>query len=113
MFIQKTWWALFLPGLLVSSMLSAQIRSATITGTVRDAAGAVVPNANVTVTQQETGVQTSVKTTEAGIYNAPYLAAGTYTVDVSQMGFAPYKQTGITLAVSQTVRVDVELRVGA
>ena len=113
MFIRNTSRALFLSGLIGCSILYAQIRSATITGTVKDAAGAVIPNAAVTVTQQETGVQTAVKTTEAGTYTAPYLAAGTYTVDVSVTGFTPYKQTDITLAVNQTVRVDVDLRVGA
>ncbi|MEP6717226.1 MAG: carboxypeptidase-like regulatory domain-containing protein, partial [Terriglobia bacterium] len=113
MFIRKAGAALVLSGLIASSLLNAQIRSATITGTVHDAAGGVVPNANVTVTQQETGIQTNVKTTDAGIYTAPYLAAGTYTVDISMAGFAPSKQTGISLGVSQTARIDVELRIGA
>jgi hypothetical protein len=80
--------------LILSSVSYAQIRSATITGTVRDSTGAVVPDADVVVTQQETGIVTTIKTTGAGIYTAPYLAAGPYTVAVSVVGFTPYKQTG-------------------
>ena len=111
--LRKKWIAVCVLGLIGSSMLYAQIRSATITGTVKDSTGAVVPDANVVVTQQETGIVTTVKTTATGVYTAPYLAAGTYTVEVNVVGFAPYKQTGIVLAVNQTVRVEAELKVGA
>ena len=71
-----------------TSTLFAQIRSATITGTVKDVSGAVVPEAAVVVTQQETGISTAIKTTAAGVFTAPYLAAGTYTVAVNHTGFA-------------------------
>jgi len=94
-------------------MLFAQIRSATVTGTVKDSTGAVVPDASVVVTEQDTGSVTNIKTTAAGAYTAPYLPAGTYTVAVTVAGFVPYRQTGLALAVNQTVRVDVELKVGA
>ena len=99
--------------LVLAPVLYSQIRSATITGTVKDAAGGVVPDAVVTVTQQETDIVTSIKTTAAGVYTAPYLPAGTYTVAVSQPGFTVYKQTGVPVAVNQTVRIDVDLKVGA
>src|SRR6185369_15658611 len=98
--------------LTLGSMLYAQIRSATITGTVTDAAGAVVPDAVVAVTQQETDVVTSTKTTAAGIFTVPYLPAGTYMVSVTKPGFSVYKQTSIAVAVNQTVRIDVDLKVG-
>jgi hypothetical protein len=105
--------ALFLLESIFSAASFAQIRSATITGTVRDASEAVVPDASVVVTQAETGTATLTKTTAAGVFTAPYLAAGTYTVSVSLTGFVPYRQTGIVLAVNQTVRVDVDLKIGA
>src|ERR1051326_6547705 len=98
---------------ILSSMLQAQIRSATITGTVKDSSDAVVPDAAVVVTQEGTGASTAIKTTAAGVYTAPYLAAGTYTVAVNAPGFVAYKQTGITLEVNQNVRVDVTLNIGA
>ena len=95
--------------LTLGSMLYAQIRSATITGTVTDAAGAVVPDATVAVTQQETDVVTSTKTTAAGVFTVPYLPAGTFTVSVSKPGFSAYKQTGVVVAGNQTRRIDVDL----
>jgi trimeric autotransporter adhesin len=113
MLCRKTGLTVSLFVLVLSSMLYAQIRSATITGTVRDSTGAVVPDAAVVATQQETGIATNVKTTAAGAFTAPYLAAGTYTVELAVPGFVPYRQTGIALAVNQTVRVDVDLKVGA
>ena len=113
MSVRKSGVVVLLLTLLLSSVSYAQIRSATITGTVRDSTGAVVPDAAVVVTQQETGIATNVSTTAAGIFTAPYLPAGTYTVSLAATGFAPYRQTGIALAVNQTVRVDVDLKVGA
>ena len=98
---------------LFSCATNAQIRSATITGTVTDASGAVVPGAQVVVTDQQTGVANTTQTTGAGQYTVPYLPAGTYTVAVSVSGFVPYRQTGLALATAQTVRVDVSLKVGA
>jgi hypothetical protein len=112
MFVRKAGILAFVLLAISSSISFAQIRSATLTGTVRDASQAVVPDIEVTVTQMETGMATSIRTTGAGIYTAPYLPAGTYTVAVTVPGFVPYKQTGIALAVNETVRVDVDLKVG-
>src|SRR3954454_4776404 len=98
--------------LVATSTLFAQIRSATITGTVKDASGAVVPEADVTVTQEENGIATAIKTTAAGVFTAPYLPAGTYSVAVSQPGFVAYKKSGVPVAVNQTVRIDIDLKVG-
>ena len=67
----------------LASIAAAQIRSATITGTVADSTGALVPGAEVTVTQQETNVATSVVTNDQGQFTVPYLPAGTYTVGVT------------------------------
>src|SRR5262245_36644813 len=113
MLVRKTAIAAFVFIFVVTSTLFAQIRSATITGTVKDASGAIVPDAAVIVTQQETGIATTIKTTAAGVFTAPYLAAGTYTVTVNLPGFAAYKQAGIPVAVNQTVRIDIDLKVGA
>jgi hypothetical protein len=93
-----------------ASLASAQIRSGTITGTVTDTTGAVVPGANVIVTNQETNVASTATTTDGGEFNVPYLTAGTYTVTVSLTGFASFKQTGLVLTTAQTVRVTAELR---
>jgi trimeric autotransporter adhesin len=94
----------------LAPIAAAQIRSATITGTVTDTTGAVVPGAEVTVTQQETNVATSVVTNDQGLFTVPYLPAGTYTVGVTLTGFAPFKQTNINVSTAQTVRVTAQLK---
>jgi Carboxypeptidase regulatory-like domain len=97
--------------LVFAAVAHAQIRSATITGTVTDPTKAVVPGATVVLTNQDTNVTTELVTTEAGLFTAPYMPAGTYTVEVTLPGFATYRRTGITLATSETVRVGIELTV--
>jgi trimeric autotransporter adhesin len=92
--------------------LHGQIRSATITGSVTDASGAVVPNAAVAVTNQETSIKNVTKTTDAGLFTIPYLQAGKYTLSIDLAGFTPYRETGVTVETAQTVRVGVTLRVG-
>lgn len=92
---------------------SAQIRSATITGTVTDQSGAVVANADVIITNIGTDVSYTTKTTDAGQFTAPYLEAGTYRVDVTVPGFMPHRETNLAVSTGQTVRADVSLKVGA
>src|SRR5882724_13039235 len=96
-----------------AATLVAQIKSATITGSVADQSGALVSGATVSVVNEETGVTISAQTSESGSFTAPYLPAGQYSVTVNKMGFAPYKKTGITVGTSETVRVDAELRAGS
>ena len=98
---------------LIASIASAQIRSGTITGTVQDVTGAVVPGVEVMLTNQDTNISDTTTTTATGQYTFPYLPAGTYTVAISSEGFSPYRQTDIDLANAQTVRINVNLQVGA
>ncbi len=93
--------------------LSAQVKSSAITGIVTDQTGAMVANASVTVTNEETGVVTEVKTTDKGDYTAPYLPAGRYTLDVKAAGFETYRKTGIMMGSATTVREDVPLAAGS
>src|SRR5207244_4359395 len=95
-----------------SVRLIAQIKSATITGSVVDQSGAVVSGANVSIVNDETGVVLSAHTSESGLFTVPYLPAGPYTVNVIKTGFAPYKKTGITVGTDETVRVNAEMRTG-
>src|SRR5258708_2031826 len=60
------------------SLLSAQVKSSAIAGTVTDKTGAVVPNATVTVVEQETSTRTATQTTGKGEYTVPYLPIGRY-----------------------------------
>jgi hypothetical protein len=90
----------------------AQIRSSAITGTITDPSGAVVPNATVVVTNEETNVPVEVKTNAAGVYTVPYLAAGRYSVSVQAPGFQTYRKTGIVMGTATTVRADAALVTG-
>jgi len=102
---------LVLVSLSCTSVAYAQIRSATITGTVTDPQKATVPGATVVITNEGTNVSQELVTAEAGLFTAPLLQAGTYTVTVTLPGFAPFKRTGVTVAATETVRVPVELSV--
>jgi hypothetical protein len=94
-----------------TSLAYGQIRSATITGTVVDPQKATVPGATVVITNQGTNVSEELVTTEAGLFTAPLLQAGTYTITVTLSGFAPFKRTGIVVNATETVRIPVELTV--
>jgi trimeric autotransporter adhesin len=98
---------------LMLSPLSAQVKSSSITGIVTDRTGAVVANASVTVTDEETGAVTEAKTTADGDYTAPYLPAGSYTLTVMVSGFETYRKTGIVMGSATTVREDVPLVPGS
>jgi hypothetical protein len=95
------------------SLVYGQIRSGTITGSVKDASGAIVGTATASIVNQETSITSSVQTTESGQFTFPYLPAGRYTVTVSAAGFAVFKESGINLETAQTVRVDAALEVSS
>src|ERR1700745_3915477 len=68
----------------------AQQLTATLTGTVTDSSGAVIPNAAITVTQTTTNAARTVQSDESGNYAVTSLPAGTYTLSVFSSGFAAY-----------------------
>src|SRR5690242_922001 len=75
-----------------------------ISGTVRDATGSTVPDAQVTVSNDAIGVRRTVNSTDAGVFGAPSLppAAG-YSVTVSKAGFTPFRVENIQVQVGQAV----------
>jgi hypothetical protein len=83
-----------------------------ITGTVTDSTGAIVPGAKVTVTHTATNIQNTMTTTDAGLFNLVALQVGQYSVRVEKEGFKPNVRSGLSLAASATIRVDVSLEVG-
>ncbi len=86
---------------------------AIITGVVTDSSGAAIPDARVTITDEQTSVKTIVGTNSAGNYSTPPLILGTYRVDIEKQGFRIFSRTGNSLTGGQTVRVDATLGVGA
>jgi hypothetical protein len=91
----------------------AQGDRGTITGTVSDPAGAVVPAAGVSARNTETGVTTDTETTATGNYTLNSLPPGLYDVTVSAAGFSKSIQAGLRVSVAMTIRVDVVLKLGA
>ncbi len=87
--------------------------TSSITGTVTDPSGAVIPNAKVTVTHQETSTMYTTLSNDVGLYATPGLPVGHYNLVVAAKGFETYRKTAITVNAGQTVREDVRLSVGA
>ena len=85
----------------------------TITGTVADPAGAVVPNAGVEIRNVETGAVYQAGTSATGNYTLAQLPAGQYELSVTVPGFKKYVRKNVMVEVAQTYRVDVALEVGA
>jgi len=86
---------------------------AVITGFVTDSSGSAIPDAKVTILNQDTGTKIVVGTNSAGNYSTPPLILGTYTVEVEKEGFKLSSTKGIVLSGGQTYRQDVKLEVGA
>lgn len=98
--------------MLLCGPLSAQIRTGTITGQVSDSSGAVVPNAQVKVTEVDTNVTRELMTDSAGLYDAPNLLPGRYSVAVSVVGFQSESKVGLVLSLGQTLTLRFVLRPG-
>ncbi|MCS6952552.1 MAG: TonB-dependent receptor [Bryobacteraceae bacterium] len=90
----------------------AQVTTGTITGRVTDPSGAAVPKAEVTVTEQNTGLSQRTETGDTGRYTVPLLKPGTYTVTVKAPGFSTSVRRDLILQIQQTLDVDVQLAVG-
>ena len=87
---------------------------AAVHGTVTDALGAVVPNANVTVLNTATGIKTAAQSDKSGYYILPQLqVGGPYTVTVSAQGFQNFVSSGLILNVNDNREVEAKLVVGA
>ncbi|MCI0391543.1 MAG: carboxypeptidase-like regulatory domain-containing protein [Acidobacteria bacterium] len=101
---------LLIAGLCVSAR--AQQFTGTLQGTVQDATGAVVPNAEVTITNQNTNVSVNTTTGGNGHYTVPQLPPGIYRVTVKKSGFKTTNVADIKIDVQQIRAADVTLDVG-
>jgi outer membrane receptor protein involved in Fe transport len=92
------------------SMSAQGITTGAITGVVTSDQGQPVEGATIRVTNRSTGVTTAAQTRENGRYFVQSLeVGGPYTVEVRRIGFQPVAQNNITVILSQTTRVDVQL----
>src|SRR5947209_7619721 len=93
-------------------LFSQRADRATITGIVSDPSGTPIGGASVKIHDNNTGVDTTLTTNDAGAYTSPLLVLGNYTVTVEHAGFKSGVQSSIELLGGQTYRVDVSLQLG-
>lgn len=103
---------LALAGLAGADAAHAQVTTGTIVGTVKDAQGAAVPGAAVTISNQGQGTASTHATDADGSFNAPFLIPGVYDVTIELAGFRKHVHRGVVLQVNQRARVDVALEIG-
>src|SRR5215510_8899960 len=86
--------------------------TAQISGTVKDSSGAVLPGADITATQSETGISRTTVSNETGSYVLPNLPLGPYKLEVSLPGFRTFVQAGVVLQVNSNPIINATLDVG-
>jgi len=102
-----------LPLLLILALpASAQNNTGIISGRVTDSSGAVIPEAQVTVTQTATNVDAASVTNSDGLFRVPSLVTGPYRVTVTAAGFKKQIRDGLTLRIGENLNVDLTLDVG-
>jgi hypothetical protein len=98
--------------LLIVPAAWAQSDRGTITGTITDPAGAIVPNAPIVAKNVNTSAEYTTASSQTGNYVLAQLPAGPYQLTVTVPGFKQYVRTGLTVMVAQSLRIDVSLRSG-
>jgi hypothetical protein len=99
--------------LCTTTAVIAQSTDATISGLVLDPSGRVIPNADIEILNESTGVLYSGKTNETGIYTVSILPPGQYRLQVSKIGFKSLIKPGIVLNVQSAVALNFTLPLGA
>src|SRR5438445_12524125 len=91
---------------------AAQTASATLSGTVADEKGAVIPGAQVTVTNSATGLKREATTNGGGSFTFPLLQPATYSVRAQQTNFAPIEISNVVLNVGDRKALQIQLKAG-
>ena len=111
---RKTFSALFAVfAVSLCAIAHAQSGNATLQGRVTDATGAAVPNANIHVTSELTGIARDVVANDDGLYSAPNLPASRYKVSATAPGYGTKVAPGVTLTVGEVHDLDISLSVAA
>ena len=100
---------ILLPG---AATVWAQLAGTTLSGQVSDRSGAIIAAASVTIRNVATDEARTVTTNEKGLYNAPSLQPGIYSVTVSAPGFATHVERDLQLTVGAIRKLDVSLTIG-
>jgi hypothetical protein len=114
---QRTWcqavWLLALFWLIAGIPSLAQSGRGTLTGTVTDANGAVLPGASLNLKETNTGSAYSTVSGPEGLFTFPELQPGSYTLTISSQGFETYIQSGIVVEVGSSTTVNAAMKVGS
>jgi hypothetical protein len=105
--------ALLLTCILIPALLFAQFETAEVLGSVHDGSGAVIPQANVTLINQDTGIQAKTTSDESGNYSFVNVKVGRYSIVVEHAGFTKFTTSNVVVNVNARQRVNVTLQVGA
>ena len=98
--------------LLLVSSVCAQSESADVLGTVRDVSGSAIPNAIVTLVNQDTGLQVKATSDETGSFTFSNVKIGRYTLSAEAPGFAKEFAKDVKVDVNARQRVDFTMQVG-
>ncbi|HLH40110.1 MAG TPA: carboxypeptidase regulatory-like domain-containing protein [Bryobacteraceae bacterium] len=110
--MSKRWTCTLCAALLgLAALLPGQAPTGVITGIVTDESGAVIPNATVTITNKATGVARAATTNSEGLYSAPALPAGDYSIKVEARGFK-ISVRDATLTVGGETQVNMPMSIG-
>jgi hypothetical protein len=99
--------------LLLAMPVFAQTNTGIISGRITDPTGAVVPDAQITVTQTETNVDAVSATNSEGLFRVPSLINGPYRVTVTASGFKKQVRDGLTLRIGENLNVEMKLELGS
>ena len=97
----------------LTSVASAQMNRASLSGTVTDSSGAVVPETSVVAVQTATQSKFTATANQSGVYNFIGLPIGEFTVSAERQGFSKTVRTNVVLTADSAIRVDLELTPGA
>src|SRR6185437_4306619 len=100
-------------GCVAVGLSEAQEVRSSVTGRVSDPSGASIPEAQITVTNQQTGVAAHTKTDSTGNYMVPELDPGVYSIKAEKQGFSTETETGLQVMAQETVRGDMKMKVGS
>ena len=104
---------LFLAALIGYSLTAAaQTSRGTVSGIVADPAGAVIPGATITLTNDQTSISRTTTTNNEGLYRFDAVDLGTYTIKITATNFGTVTKTGVQVSANQTSQVDAQLAPG-
>lgn len=101
-----------LPALVLSTSLLAQTDNASVSGTIKDPTGAVVPGARIVLTEERTGFERRTTTNESGLYVFTSIPPGDYSISVEAAGFKTITRTNNRILPSGAAGIDITLEIG-